>query len=59
MNIVDEILTSKLTLSTVLQDADSLADISQVKCGLVVTAHVLSDLSYTGRTQNSATQYNI
>lgn len=36
----------KLTLSTVLQDADSLTDVSQVESCLVVTAHVLPDLSY-------------
>lgn len=40
----------KLTLSTVLQDSDSLADVSKVESCLVVTAHVLSDLSYTDHT---------
>lgn len=39
----------QLTLSTVLQDADPLADISQVESSLVVTAHVLPDLSYKQR----------
>lgn len=35
-----------LTLSTVLQDADPLNDISQIKCCLVLATHVLPDLSY-------------
>lgn len=35
-----------LTLSTVLQDADPLTDISQIKCCLVLATHVLPDLSY-------------
>lgn len=35
----------KLTLSTVLQDAHPLANISQVESCLVVTTHVLPDLS--------------
>lgn len=34
-----------LTLPTVLQDANSLTDISQIERCLVVTTHVLPDLS--------------
>lgn len=40
---------TELTLSTVLQDADPLTDISQVESCLVVTTHVLPDLSYKQR----------
>lgn len=38
--------TLELTLPTVLQNADPLTDVSQVESCLVVTAHVLPDLSY-------------
>lgn len=41
----------KRTLSTVLQDADPLADVSQVQSSLVVATHVLPDLSC--RTSNT------
>lgn len=37
--------SERLTLPTVFQDANSLADVSQVEGCLVVTAHVLPDLS--------------
>lgn len=40
-----------LTLPTVLQDANSLTDVPQVERCLVVTAHVLPDLSCKPRRQ--------
>lgn len=49
-------LQYELTLATILQDADSLADISQVERCLVVATHVLPNLSYqTKNTPNLAT----
>lgn len=41
--------SERLTLPTVLQDANSLTDVSQVKGCLVVATHVLPDLSCTPR----------
>lgn len=37
--------SERLTLPTVLQDANSLTDVSQVEGSLIVPAHVLPDLS--------------
>ncbi len=45
-------VTLELTLSTVLQDADPLTDVSQVQSCLVVTTHVLPDLSYKRTVHN-------
>ena len=35
-----------LTLPAVFEDAHSLTDVSQVQSGLIVTTHILPDLSY-------------
>lgn len=47
----------ELTLSTVLQDADPLTDVPQIQRRLVVTTHVLPDLSYAQMTKQTC--YNL
>lgn len=46
-----------LTLPTVLQDANSLTDVSQVEGCLVVTTHVLPDLSCKPRQHRLSVEF--